>query len=76
MIVTGAKLSPRQGNLRRDMRNSAAIQAAMVEGSTAALIEHEWVVDHTCDCHGWFPDSRCHQLQAENAARYVQGRQR
>jgi hypothetical protein len=75
MIVTGAKLSPRQGNLRRDMRNSAAFQAEKTGARTPGMVEAEYAAASRCECHFW-EAWRCHQVQAENAARYVQGRQR
>lgn len=48
----------------RKMAADGEFQATMTGFREPAQVEAEYVAAHTCGCHGWFPDWRCHVVQA------------
>jgi hypothetical protein len=53
----------------RQMVSDGEYQALMTGERTPGVVEAEWIASHTCGCHRWYPDWRCHVVQAERAAR-------
>ena len=59
-------MSSREALVRR-MVADGEFQVEMTAPRRPAQLEAEWMADHTCRCHGWYPDWRCHDIRMSDA---------